>query len=311
MSANVETMAYNRVEKPWHGLGVEVDESIGVDEMIKAAGLGWEVAAYPLHFERNGEIFAARDRVLVREDSGAILDTIGPQYTPTQNAEVFEFFRGYVEAGDMTLETAGSLQDGKWVWALAKIGEGFDLGDGDKILPYVLLLNPHQYAKALIVKATQVRAVCWNTVTAALRSGGAESRFWHKAEFNAAARGKIQEDLGIARERSEAFQKVAETLVGIKMDAEQVRAMAVKHFGGDDEKPSRTAGRVEDLYAGAGYGAGLPTARGTAWGFLNAVTQFVDHEKGRTQDARIANAWLGQGEAMKRKVMEDLVGLAG
>lgn len=36
---------------------------------------------------------------------------------------------------------------------------------------------------------------------------------------------------------------------------------------------------VQKLYEGAGRGSGLSSAKGTAWGLLNAVTEYVDHER--------------------------------
>ena len=49
MAHNVETMAYAG-ETPWHGLGVKVDESIGVDGMLEAAGLNWTVSKAPTFY---------------------------------------------------------------------------------------------------------------------------------------------------------------------------------------------------------------------------------------------------------------------
>ena len=42
MSANVETMFYTR-EKPWHGLGTEVQEAPTSTDALRLAGLDWRV----------------------------------------------------------------------------------------------------------------------------------------------------------------------------------------------------------------------------------------------------------------------------
>ena len=65
--------------------------------------------------------------------------------------------------------------------------------------------------------------------------------------------------------------------------------------------------RVKELYLGAGIGAQLESAAGTGWGLLNAVTQFVDHEYGRTQDNRLRNSWFGGGEVVKRRTRQALL----
>jgi hypothetical protein len=62
---------------------------------------------------------------------------------------------------------------------------------------------------------------------------------------------------------------------------------------------TRATQRVLSLFSGAGMGANMSTAKGTRWGLLNAVTQYVDHEAGRTADVRLDSAWFGRGQAHK------------
>jgi predicted transcriptional regulator len=43
---------------------------------------------------------------------------------------------------------------------------------------------------------------------------------------------------------------------------------------------------------------------GTRWGLLNAVTQYIDHERGHNVDSRMNNAWFGTPDCtsnLKRK----------
>lgn len=58
----------------------------------------------------------------------------------------------------------------------------------------------------------------------------------------------------------------------------------------------RTMAKVLALFDGSGRGAELASSKGTAFGLLNSVTEFVDHElRARSGDHRIESAWLGQG----------------
>jgi hypothetical protein len=57
--------------------------------------------------------------------------------------------------------------------------------------------------------------------------------------------------------------------------------------------------------------ADLSSASGTAWGLVNAVTQFVDHERrARSTDHRLDSAWFGQGAAIKAKAYQEAMKLA-
>ena len=62
---------------------------------------------------------------------------------------------------------------------------------------------------------------------------------------------------------------------------------------------------------GQGRGAELAAAKGTAWGLLCAVTEFVDHERrARSQEYRLDSAWFGQGANLKQRALEQALQLA-
>jgi len=72
-------------------------------------------------------------------------------------------------------------------------------------------------------------------------------------------------------------------------------------------KESRGFKRVIELFDGAGMGSNNQGVYGTKWGLLNAVTQYVDHERGHNVDSRMNNAWFGNGNRMKTQAEELLL----
>ena len=79
----------------------------------------------------------------------------------------------------------------------------------------------------------------------------------------------------------------------------------------DQGKPSvgtsneRSMSKTLELFDGRGRGSDLDSAKGTAFGLLNAVTEFVDHERrARSVDNRLDSAWFGQGANIKQKALE-------
>jgi hypothetical protein len=63
--------------------------------------------------------------------------------------------------------------------------------------------------------------------------------------------------------------------------------------------------KVQSLYEGKGRGSDMESARGTAWGLLNAVTEYVDHERrARSSEYRMDSAWFGPGAEIKQKALD-------
>jgi phage/plasmid-like protein (TIGR03299 family) len=300
--------------EPWHKLGNPVGDAATVEEMKERAGLGWKTLTAPLVYEWDGEIKETDRWAMFRSDNGQVLDYVGPRYVPFQNDEILEFFREYVEAGDMRLETAGSLEDGRWIWALAKMNVGFSLKGDDRVELYVLLANPNIYGKGGIAKLTEVRVVCWNTLMQALGSGEG-LKLWHTREFNAEMRDEAKERLGIAKSQVEDLKNEAILLSRTKLDDKQAFTLSARIFElekdellmAGERRPPKEMARTLALYHGEGTGSDMPSSKDTAWGLLNGVTQFVDHEYGRTPSRRLERAWFGQGDYVKRRAKRVLL----
>ena len=62
--------------------------------------------------------------------------------------------------------------------------------------------------------------------------------------------------------------------------------------------------RIMELFNGQALGATIPGVAGTRWAMLNAVTELVDHERGRSANTRIESAWFGTGAALKNRALE-------
>jgi hypothetical protein len=62
---------------------------------------------------------------------------------------------------------------------------------------------------------------------------------------------------------------------------------------------------TQALYDGHGKGAELASSKDTAFGLLNAVTEYVDHERrARSVEHRLESAWFGAGAALKKKALD-------
>ena len=302
-------MAY-RLSKgvPWHGLGVPVHDDMTPIEMMKAAGLDWTVKKVESFVEHNGEQIPTGQQALVRETDGKILTNVGGNWNPCQNETAFEFFNDFVKAGDMVMDTAGSIHDGKMVFAAADVKDGFTLFGGDEVKGYLLFSNPHQYGKCIDVKFVMTRVVCNNTLSMALTEKNQPAvRLSHRNEFDASV---VKELLGISHTRVQQFKEAADFLGSERYTDEAYIRFLGKVFGTssqEDKVLSRTGERaleIVETQPGANF------KPGSWWNALNAVTYITDHELGRSDDARATSSLFGANSRKKLDALDLAVEMA-
>ena len=313
MAHEVETMAYAG-ELPWHGLGTEVSNELTPLQMMQKAGVDWEVEQQKIVTESGLEI---NDKVaLVRTSDNTLLDVTGKDWKPVQNEEAFTFFSEFVAAGDMEMHTAGSLKEGRNVWALAKVKESFDVFGEDRVDSYLLFSNPHQYGKAVDVRFTPIRVVCNNTLTFSLQSASKNSvKVGHRTAFDADT---VKETLGLASEKFAKYKEMAQFLGSRKVTAESLIQYYNDVFPTTSRKEEKTPVVVYDDLSKAAkmcYDAlevqpGAQFAAGTWWQAFNSVTYYTDHLQGRNSENRLHNQWFGYNQAKKVTAAEKAVAYA-
>jgi phage/plasmid-like protein (TIGR03299 family) len=302
-------MAYRESKGlPWHGLGTPVHDNMTPMEMMKAANLDWKVSKQPSFVEINGKRVLTGQEALVRESDGRILTNVSGAWKPCQNEQAFEFFNEFVSAGDMQMDTAGSLKDGQIVFAAADVNDGFTLFGGDEVKGYLLFSNPHVYGKSIDVKFIMTRVVCNNTLSMALTERGQPAvRLSHRNNFNPEM---VKELLGISHNRVAQFKDAAELLGSKKYSDKAFKTFLAAVFGTSNQEGkilSRTAERafeIVETQPGADY------APKSWWNAYNTVTYMTDHEMGRSDDTRAAAAWFGHNAKRKLDALNVAVEMA-
>mgnify|MGYP003575501557 FL=1 len=131
-------------QKPWHGLGQELQAGASIQTWIDESGLSYTIDRSAVTYTTGaGQVISMGNReVLYRTDTGAALGVVSPQFQIVQPGEVLEFFRDLCAEQGFALETAGAIRGGAVFWALARTGDSMDLGRGgkrDEINGYLLL----------------------------------------------------------------------------------------------------------------------------------------------------------------------------
>ena len=312
MAHMVETMAYAG-EVPWHKLGVSVSNDLTPVQMMDKAGLNWNVREVESFVEFDGKRIATGQKSLVRETDGKILTNVGADWNPVQNETAFEFFNDFVMNGEMEMHTAGSLKGGQMVWALAKVGESFELFGDDRVDSYLLFSNPHQYGKSIDVRFTPIRVVCNNTLTFSLSSKKDNSvKVGHRTQFDPDS---VKESLGVAKSQLNTYKDMAEFLGSKRFTTDSLIEYYNTIFPRTaDKRVQGKALSVETLSRNAklAYDAleqqpGSKYAEGSWWQAFNSVTYITDHVQGRNADNRLYSSWYGPNQSRKANALKSAV----
>lgn len=299
---------------PWHSLGQSVAEAMTAKEAITLAKLDYTVTKEKLFLADGREAPAF---VTMASDTGAMLGVVGDRYKPLQNSEAFDFFDYLIADGTARFETAGALGNGERVWMLCRMPETLEIIKNDPINTYVLLSNSHDGSTSVEARYTSIRVVCANTLAMALNGGKAVVSLRHtesvqtRLKLAGSLLSSYQDHLG-------KFADAMKLLAKVRINDEMIAAFENQMFGDVDQTPegrgrtilTNNLASFENLLV-KGQGTEIPGVVGTAYGLVNAYTEwadFVSQVKG-TQDRTNAIVF-GNAAAKKTEALEFALVLA-
>jgi len=323
-------------ENAWHSLDTNVDPStlpmrngvpyLSTERTIEISKLGWGVSVRPLFLsgdeleadENNPKRFLLGEKhpkayAIVRDSDGAILGFCGPDWTALQNREAFGSVNSYIEDGSLSWESCCSLKGGALVSLLARIhlDEPAEVVPGDRILPYVLISNYHTGSDAAEIQITATRVVCANThrvaKSAAARGAEPRLRLTHRKNIVATLEESVSM-IDFARSTFLATVEQYRRLAGVSISKDDLVGYVKRVFDVDAEsvKMPRAWEKIEH---NAKDGRGSDFSRDTLWGAFNAVTEWVDHDRGKAEN-RLYAATFDAGAALKERAFDLAVQLA-
>ena len=337
--ANGDAAMFSVRETPWHRLGEVLTAAPTFDEAMELGGLDFEVELQPMRtlvpVNESGdtiEIEVPGHRAVVRMDRKRVLGVVGPSYRVLQNANAFRVLEPLVDQGLATIETGGTLREGRDVWMMTK----WNLSDpmvrevlGAEVQPYALISNNHTGNRQVILQETPIRVVCANTLGFAQSDLSRAIKVPHRA--NVAARtveaattlfanvnaryAKIAAQYALLRETfltQEQFAAAVLDVLAALPDASKINdrkdRIAIAAFERAEARAEEKRERLTHLWEnGDGH-----VGDHSAWEAYNAATQSLDH------DETLWGAKAGHLESMfdggiardKQAVIDALVGIA-
>jgi phage/plasmid-like protein (TIGR03299 family) len=308
-------IAYAAGRTPWHRLGTSSPTGAGfptVAAALAAASLDWNVTLEPTFARVGGEFVAIPNHfATVRDVDHAALAVVKSRYEVIQNSEAFGVLDAACREHGVTIETAGALGRGDRVWMLAKLPVGTEPVKGDRVEGYALLINGHNGWTPYSTRLTTVRVVCANTLGAACSEASPFMRLKHVSTYGEQlelVEAMITKFSAALKETGASFKQLAATKLtkaGIIAYIDAVLGIAEADLVEGAARKRRE--RILELAAGQAKGSDF--APGTAWAAFNAVTEYVDHERGNKTAARTLrqadqSAIFGPGADLKKRALD-------
>jgi phage/plasmid-like protein (TIGR03299 family) len=284
----LDTFASSR-DVPWHTMGTSVDGVMNAQQAIEAGGLDWNVYLDNAYRLVDGTPEQVSGRYWVTRDAdNKILGHVAERYKPFQNREAFQFIDNLIDSGEANFDSVGSYRGGRVVFLTARLPQEILVGGEDPHDLYLLMRTSHDASHAVGVYLTPVRRYCTNVLTLAVHGARYRWTVRHTSTMN----GKLAEardTLQLSVKYAEEFASLGDKLMHIKVNDDKAR----KVFEQVIPQRPKTEETLDDMMkvletsTTNGY-------RGTAWGAINALTEYYEHYREHTQrEAQFINTTEG------------------
>jgi hypothetical protein len=235
---------------------------------------------------------------LLNTKSGNIINTVKDSYTVTQNAEVVEMaLRGMQGFGELSVQKAGSINDGRKVFIQLKI-EGVAKVGRDSIERYVTIIDSNDGSTGLSIGIGDLTMSCQNQFFKFYKRG--EAKFRHTATIADKVKtipSLIQLALSESLQLIQIYNKFQSTQVSKDLANQLVnellgfdRTSSVKELS---ELSTRNMNAMESLYRNIENE--INDKGQNLWGLHSGVTRWTTHDKSAPQreNGRIESIMTG------------------
>jgi len=290
-------------------IGNDAKNMTSVREALEAFNMDWSVDVRPTYFKSaSGELVGMRNSfATVRTDTETMLGRVGSDYVPFDNVKALSHVDSLLETGFATLDSVFELRGGRRVGASLRLNEQIAIGGEDPIDLYIVVTTSHDGTRADRTEITPIRLWCTNQLALASRVAKQSWSVRHLSTMENKLE-IVKEELKLITNYAEWLQKTGDSLIE-KQLSEDVLAKMVSdalEYINNQEKQKKMTEEIIDVFKyseliGDDY-------KGTAWGGLNAVTEYFDHHRNyRSPQARYNSITNGFGARMRNTMAERLI----
>lgn len=296
---------FNRL--PWRTTGrvITIANAQNCDEALKEIGGNFNVARVPLQTLGysgfvNGvmtqEVTIPRAYANIRTDINSVVGIVGDRYRVLQNTYMAEWFKPWVDSGEVALHSGGVLDGGAKIWFLAEIQRPtVEVVKGDKISKFLIFSNSHDGTGSIKVGFLAVRIYCTNMLARLHRMrANAMIRIRHGAGAMTTLN-EIQQILQQADEDYEEQIKEYQFLASKKLKRGDLE-LYVKTLLNEAETSmadlsTRKLNILKDIVDRCVNGAGQKEdgVAGTYWAAYNGYNEYLNYKAGNNENNRLSS----------------------
>lgn len=268
----------------WSKVGKSVEECKDMEAVLRASGLDYTVEMRPVFMDTGmqfnpGDLHAIPNRfVTVRTSDNHPYDVVSDKFEIIQNRDAFDFVN-YM-GDELTFEKAGETMGGM-VYIIGKLPEVSILGDA--FTPYVLFRNGFNGKTKITAAISPLRIVCQNQFNFAFKNTNNAITIRHVRNAEAKLE-EARETLRMTADYMEQLTLMAERFAAMKISGSQMERVVKYLFPIPEDTVINPFKRknLEDqraAFLAAHEQEDNRNFRGTAWGLINAYTDFVTHKE--------------------------------
>ena len=262
----------------WHSIGKSVEKCKDLNSVLSASGLDYMVNKFPVLADLGNGITVVPNRfVTTRNTDGHMYDVVSDKFEIIQNRDAFDFVN-YM-GDDLQFRKAGETTNGM-VYIIGALPEVNILGDS--FIPHVIFRNGFTGKIKITAAICPLRFVCQNQFNFAFKHTQNATTIRHVQNVHAKLE-EAREVLKLSADYMQELNAMAERYAGIKLAESDLDKVLDQMFPMKDPESMNAFKRHQleeqrTRFKNAYMADDNGNFRGTAWGLVNAYTDFITHK---------------------------------
>lgn len=276
----------------WEGIGTDVTGNKTLSDVLIASGLDYDVVKIPVQLP-DGTVIPNRFATVRPDSNGGLrtYDVVSDKFEVVQNRDAFDFVN-YM-GDEVIFEKAGETANGM-VYIIGRLPEVNILGD--KFIPHVIFRNGFSGKVKITAAICPLRFVCQNQFAMSFKntSNTVNVRHLSNAESKMLeAREILKSSADFMMELNDRANRYALTNISGSKFEQIVNMMFPIPEDGSNSFKRFNMERARNEFLAAYNHDDNGNFRGTAWGLINAYTDYMTHKapSGKS-DSRFENKFI-------------------